>query len=459
MTAMTATSASLRARISPARRPAHGAGAAALLAGNALLIVGMWLRHGGLDQLGTLSGVLTAVGQLTALLGTYVALLQLVLMARIPWLEEAFGMDRLASAHRWFGFACLGLLLGHGIFTTVGYAMADRSPLLSEAWTLLTTYPYVLMATVGMGLFVAVAVSSVRAARRRMSYETWFGIHLYAYLAVALAFAHQIAVGADFVDDPVAIGYWVGLYVVVAAGILVFRIGLPVRRSVRHRFRVATVVPEGPGVVSVYLAGRDLEDLPVRAGQYFVARFLTRDDWWRGHPFSISAAPNAAWLRLTIKDLGDYTTRLQGLRAGTRVFLEGPYGALTGARRTRRKVLLVAGGIGITPLRALLEELPGAPGDLTLLYRARSWHDIVFREELESLARLRGAAIHFLVGERGRDLAEDPLGPHALLTLIPDLHDHDVYLCGPTGMMEATQRALRSLRFPASHVHLERFAY
>lgn len=319
----------------------------------------MWARHGGLDQLATTSGLLTAVGQVSALLGTYVALLQVVLMARIPWLESEFGMDRLAAAHRWFGFACLWLLAAHGVFTTTGYALGDRSPILAEGWTLLTTYPYVLMATVGMGLFVAVAVSSVRAARRRMSYETWYGIHLYAYLAIALAFLHQIFVGADFVDDPVATGYWVGLYLAVGASVLAFRVGLPIRRSLRHRFRVASVVPEGPGVVSIYLVGRDLDRLRVRAGQYFVARFLTRDGWWRGHPFSISAAPNGAWLRLTIKVLGDHTSRLQALEPGTRVFVEGPYGVMTAGRRTRRRVLLIAAGIGITPLRALLEELPG----------------------------------------------------------------------------------------------------
>lgn len=369
-------------------------------------------------------------------------------------------MDRLAAAHRWFGFACLWLLAAHGVFTTTGYALGDRSPILAEGWTLLTTYPYVLMATVGMGLFVAVAVSSVRAARRRMSYETWYGIHLYAYLAIALAFLHQIFVGADFVDDPVATGYWVGLYLAVGASVLAFRVGLPIRRSLRHRFRVASVVPEGPGVVSIYLVGRDLDRLRVRAGQYFVARFLTRDGWWRGHPFSISAAPNGAWLRLTIKVLGDHTSRLQALEPGTRVFVEGPYGVMTAGRRTRRRVLLIAAGIGITPLRALLEELPGGPRDLTLPYRASSWDEVVFRDELMSIGRARGADVRFLVGRRGSpEMPGDPLGPDTLAALVPDLDERDVYLCGPAGMMDATRRSLRALRVPAGHIHLERFAY
>ncbi len=427
---------------------------------NGLLIVAMWLRHGGLDQLGNPAGVLTAAGQLTALLGTYLALLQLVLMSRSPWLDQLFGMDRLAAAHRWVGFGCVSLLAAHGVLTTTGYALGDGRSIVGEAWTLLTTYPYVLLATAGMALFILVAVSSLRAARQRLSHETWYGIHLYVYLAIALSFLHQLVVGTDFMSDPLARLYWVGLYVVAIGSLLAFRVGQPLFLSWRHRLRVANVVTEAPGVVSVYVTGRDLERLAVRAGQYFMWRFLTRDGWWRAHPFSLSAAPNGQWLRLTIKDLGDYTRQLQGLRIGTRVFAEGPYGALTGARRHRQRVALIAGGIGITPLRALLEELPAAPGDLTLVYRARRWDEVVFRDELDQLMRLRGATVHYVVGPRGRgEVPREPLGMHALRRLVPDIAQRDVYLCGPVGMMQVAQRSLRALQVPPSQVHWERFAF
>ncbi len=202
-----------------------------LLVGNGLLIAAMWIRHGGLDQLATLGGQLTAIGQVTALYGTYLALIQLVLMSRSPWLDQVFGMDRLAAAHRWLGFATVWLLLGHAVFTTTGYALGDGTNVFAELWTLITTYPYVLMATVSAGLFVAVAITSVRAARRRLSYETWYGIHLYAYLAIALGFLHQLFVGADFATDQIAAAYWVGLYVVTVALILAFRVGAPIRMS------------------------------------------------------------------------------------------------------------------------------------------------------------------------------------------------------------------------------------
>lgn len=432
----------------------------AIVVGNAILIGAMWIRHGSLAEMASGAGILTAIGQLTALYGTYLILIELLLMSRSPWLDQLFGMDRLAAAHRWIGFGALWLLVAHGATTTVGYAFSDGSSIPGEAWTLVTTYPFVLWALAGMGAFVLVAVTSMRAARRRLSYETWHGLHLYAYLAVALTFAHQLAVGADFTDDPVARLYWIGLYVSAVTTLLVFRFGQPIRLSLRHRLRVANVVREGPGVVSIYLAGRELDRLAIRSGQYLVCRFLTRDGWWRGHPFSISAAPNGQWLRVTVKDLGDDTQRLQRIAPGTPVYVEGPYGALTGARRTRSRVLLIAGGIGITPLRALLEDLPARPGELTLVYRARRPRDIVFRDELDAIARTNGAVLHYLVGRRdSRELPGDPLAADGLAALVPDVRQRDVYLCGPVEMMDAVRRSLGLLGVPAAQIHAERFAY
>jgi predicted ferric reductase len=431
-----------------------------VLVANGVLIVAMWVRHGGLDQASTFGGILTGTGQLTALFGTYLALIQLVLMSRSPWLDQVFGMDRLTAAHRWIGFATVWLLLGHGIFITIGYGIGDRKNPVAEFLTLVTTYPYVLMATVSGGLFATVAISSIKAARRRLSYETWYGIHLYAYLAIALGFLHQLFVGTDFAHDPVAVGYWVSLYLVAVALVLAFRVLQPIGLNLRHRLRVARVVSEAPGVFSIYVTGRGLDQLAVRSGQYFVWRFLTRDGWWRGHPFSISSAPNGSWLRITIKELGDWSAALKRMTVGTRVFVEGPYGILTGAKRTRQRVLLIAGGIGITPLRSLLEALPARPGDLTLLYRVRDERDILFRDELETLARIRGAEVQYLPSRRPQGSRSiDPLGPAGLQALVPDVRHRDVYVCGPVPMMQHVESSLRRLGLPSRQIHVERFAY
>ena len=322
-------------------------------------------------------------------------------MSRTPWLDRVVGGDRLAVWHRWAGFACLWLLVGHALFTTVGFGLSDGSGVVAEIGTLLFSYPWVLMATVGLALLIAVAVSSIRAARRRLSYETWYGIHLYAYLGIALAFLHEIVVGTDFVNDPVAVGYWIALYAVSCGLLLTYRVFQPMLFSVRHRLRVERVVQEAPGVVSIHLIGERMAELPIRAGQYFQLRFLSGGGWWRHHPFSISAAPNGLSLRITVKDLGDDTHRLATLQPGTRVFAEGPYGAFTRERMRGSRALFIAGGIGITPIRAMIEERQPFQRDLMLLYRTSSWDDVVFGQELEALGRVPGTSVRFLVGRRG----------------------------------------------------------
>lgn len=431
-----------------------------LVVANAVVITGMWVAHGGLRQIGTFGGLLTAAGQITALQGTYLALLGIVLMARSPWLDQIFGLGGLTKWHKWVGFGTLWLLVGHGVFTTLGFAAEARTSIVDEINALLFTYPYVLMATVALVLLVVVGVASVRAARRRLSYETWYGIHLYAYLAVALAFVHELAVGTDFVDDRVAQGYWVALYVIVIALVLVFRIGQPIALSMRHRLRVAEVRQETSGVVSIYITGRDLDRLSVRAGQFFYWRFLSAGGWWRAHPFSLSAAPNGDYLRITVKNSGDDSSLMQHVMPGTRVFAEGPYGAFTGARRRFARVLLIAGGIGVTPLRAMLEEFRAKPGAMTVLYRASTWDDVVFREELDTLAQSQGAKIHYLVGRREvGSRRSHPLDSHAIARLVPDVRLRDVFICGPDQLNDAVRRNLRALQVPDSQIHAERFAY
>ena len=455
---MTAVARSAPAAFDRSLRAPRAEDVVGFIGANLVLIVAMWIRHGGADQLGTVGGLATGLGQLSALLGTAFALLQLLLMSRAPWLDRSFGRDRLTLAHRWIGFATVWLLVGHGVLTTVGFALTDGRSVLGEAWTLITTWEFVLMATVSLALFVAVAVTSVRLARKQLSYETWYGIHLYAYLAVALGFAHQLVVGTDFIDDPIARLYWIGLYVATVGTLVVFRFGAPLVANLRHRFRVANVVREAPDVVSIYLTGRDLDEFPIRAGQYVVVRFLV-SGWWRAHPYSISAQPNGRWLRLTVKALGDDSSRLDELPIGTRAIVEGPYGNLTAERRRVPDVLLIAGGIGVTPLRAILEEV-SSESSVTLLYRAARHADLVFKRELDVLAERRGVRIEYIVGsrrDRDRGRRPGPLSAAAIDRLVPDVASREVYLCGPTGMMTEVGAAIESLGVPARRIHRERF--
>ena len=428
---------------------------AAILAGAAATILLWWHDTASIHGPGDW---LTNAGRVTGLLAGYGVVVLVALMARIPPLERGIGADKLARWHAMGGRYTVSLVVAHGVLITWGYAVTAHTGVVSQASTLLMSYPDVLMATVGGLLLVGVGIVSARAARRRMRYETWYFLHFYTYLAVALAFSHQFATGADFLANRPARFAWSLLYLGVGGAIAWYRFAVPIRQAIRHRLRVYAVQTEGPGVVSVFVTGRHLEELNAESGHFFRWRFLTRGLWWAANPYSLSAAPRYGLLRVTVKDLGEHSAALRRLRPGTRVVAEGPYGAMTGARRRHRKVLLVAGGVGITPLRALFESLPGGAGDVRLLYRVSRHTDAVFRAELAAIAEHRAAPFHLLTGSRA-ELGYDPLSAGCLAATVPDLRSHDVYVCGPDGMTRSVVAALRRAGVPRRQIHHESFEF
>ena len=443
----------------PPTTAARGAHPRAVLVGigaGAVASVLLWWHN--TPAISGFGDALTGAGRITGLLAGYGVVVLVALMARIPPLERGIGADRLARWHARGGRYTVCLVVAHGLLITWGYAVTAHTNVLSQTKTLLVSYPDVLMATVAGLLLVGVGVVSMRAARKKMRYETWYYLHFYTYLAVALAFSHQFATGAEFMHNPSARVLWATMYATVAAAILWYRFVTPIRQALRHQLRIESVRREAPDVVSVVIAGRHLDELRAESGQFFRWRFLTRGMWWVSSPYSLSAAPRGDRLRITVKALGDHSRLLPLLMPGTRVVAEGPYGALTAARRTRRKVLLIAGGVGVTPLRALFQSLPADAGDLTFLYRAGHDLDVVFRAELEKIAADRNARLHIVTGHRV-DLGYDPLSSAALARNIPELAHHDVYVCGPTGMTDAVSHALRTANVPRRHIHCERFEF
>jgi predicted ferric reductase len=400
---------------------------------------------------GFASNALIVIGRLFGLYGALVMAFQLVLVARLPWLDRRIGMDRLTSWHRWTGFALLWTLLTHAVFITFGYADGAGVGPVGELVDLAETTQGVLRAIVALGVIIVIGAVSARYARRRLAYETWHFIHLYTYVAVVFAFTHQVAVGTTFTSSGAAKAYWYGLWAVALGAVALGRVVLPMWRNARHQFRVAAVVPESDDVVSIHITGRDLDKLPAQAGQFFLWRFLTRERWWQANPFSLSAAPDGRGLRLTAKAAGAGSAALRHVKPGTRVFAEGPYGAFTALHRTRTESLLIAGGVGVTPIRALLEDLEG---HAVVIYRVAGERDAVLHDELRELAVAKGAELHLVTGPP----VPDKLAPRELARLVPDVADRDVFLCGPPPMMNAVLRTLGDLGVPRQQIHFERFS-
>ncbi len=427
-----------------------------------LLVTYWWMAGGGVSAVDGWANGLSSFGRLTGLWSADLLLIQVLLMSRLPPLENAFGRDRLARIHRITGHLSFDLMLAHIVTIILGYAGARWTSVPSTTWDLITTYGGVLLALGGTVCLVLVVTTSVQRARRRLRYESWHLLHLYAYLGVGLALPHQLWTGQEFLSSPGATLYWWSLWIAAAGTVIVWRIGLPLVRSLRHQLRVAAVVRETSDVVSVHLTGRRLDRLPVQAGQFLNVRFLDGAGWTRAHPFSLSAAPNGRSLRITVKALGDGSARLARLRRGTRVMFEGPYGRLSSRARTRRRVLLIGAGVGITPIRALAEALGYAPGDALLMQRFTV--EPLFTPELAALAQHRGLQVLPLPGARAH--ADSVFGPtagadelHALRWWVPDVADRDVYLCGPTVWTTGVERLLTTAGVPCDRIHTESFGW
>lgn len=420
-----------------------------------------WWRASGEVPVKTSADRWNTIGRLTALIGTYLLLWQLLFMSRLSWLERAFGMERLVWLHRWNGYAAFALIGVHAGAQTVGYALDSGFGILGQLGDFIAHYEGLLPAMAGLVLLVGVTVTSIGVARRGMSYQTWYFVHLYAYLGVALAFAHQIATGADFIDNtPFAVFWWI-LSAAVLGSLLVFRLGIPIVRSLRHGFRVARVEREASGAVSIYVTGKDLEDFRFEPGQFAIWRFLDARRWWEAHPFTLSATPNGEYLRLTVKRSGDFSEHAAAIRVGTPVLLEGPFGRFTRRSCGRSKALLVAGGIGITPIRALAQDLASDGVNVCVLYRCSRDAELAFRGEFDDLVKRYGVRVEYLLSDRplrGRAGAEW-LEANNLLTLVSDLGEREIFVCGPLGMTTKVRRSLRMLGISPLQVHSEAFRF
>jgi predicted ferric reductase len=402
---------------------------------------------------GTGKNEILTVAKFFGMHAALVMLLQLLLVARLPWLDRRIGMDRLTVWHRWVGFTLLWTIVTHAVLVVLGYAaLGDVS--MASTFLALAGVPASLLGMLAGAVVVVVGAVSTRYARRRLRYETWHAVHLLLYLALGLAFVHQLLETTTFRSSGFAMAYWWVLWLLAFGALVVGRLVVPVWRNAHHRFRVEAVVPESDDVVSVYVTGRDLNELPARAGQFFIWRFPGHNHWWLANPFSLSSAPDGRSLRLTARAVGATSAGLRHLPVGSRVFLEGPYGAFTSLHRTRPGALLIAGGVGITPVRAMLEE-QGA-GDVVVLYRVRDERDAVLLDEVRQLVAARGGRLYLLAGRTGHGVR--PFEPASLHSFVPDITERDVYVCGPPAMTDAVLDALRALRVPRQQVHAEKFS-
>ena len=429
---------------------------------NLAAVIGFWLTGPATQQLlsGDVVVIWQAVGRLFGLIATYCALVQFVLMGRVGWLEPIFGLDRLAIFHRGNGTVALLLMLLHSSSMVITYSLlSGQAPYVGANAVL--GMPYVMLAAIGEVLFVLTVVTSVIIVRKHLKFEAWYAVHLLNYLAIVLIPFHQLANGSDLLLNQVFAYYWISLYAFAFLNLLVWRFGRTFWLSWRHNFTVEKVVQETPTATSVYITGKRLDSFKAKGGQFVLVRFLDKQRIWQEHPFSLSALPNGQHIRLTIRQLGDFTQSVPTIAPGTKVWVSGPYGAFTHEQQQTQKVLYIAGGIGITPIRSMIEEraAQGKKDTAVMLYGNRSLEDTALMSELQPLAASINMSIYNVLSDQ-KDYAGETgfIDKEKIARLVPDAAERDVFLCGPPPMMAGIKKALDELGVPASQVHYERFA-
>ncbi len=395
-----------------------------------------------------------AYGRLAGLLLEFTILLQIILIARITPIEAVFPYDKTNKLHRWIGYALVGFILIHPIFLSIGYSTMNNVTPIAQTANFFATWEDVFNAFVGTLLFLYAGILSIPVIRKKLRYELWHGTHLLTYLAIALSFGHQINSG-DLARGR-SLKYWLALNFITFGTVLFYRFAKPVLKFWHIGFHVDRIEKETPDTHSVYIKGRAISNFHFKPGQFANISFLQKG-LWSIHPFSLSAEENGEYIRFTMKELGDHTKKLDQLHVGTRVLIDGPHGYFTTDRSMRSKVLLIGGGIGITPLRSMAAVFTKNKKDTVLLYGARTATDIAFRSEFDTLSTA-GLRTHYILSTPTEGYESGYLDQEKLLRLVPDFHERDIFICGPAPMMDATITLLRKLGVTQDHLHYEKFS-
>lgn len=418
--------------------------------------VTLYLADGGLHSFSSAGEALRAFGIIAGLVATNAMLFMLALAARIPIIDRTIGQVKAIEWHRNLGNTVVAGVAAHAFALLAGTAALSGEGLI-ETFLGWWNFDFAL-AVVGLVLLGVIVVTSIVAVRRKLRYEVWHLVHLLSYAAVIVAIPHMFSMGTLLAPGQWQRVYWATLLVGVGAALLTFRVIVPLAVSFRHDLRLVSLTPISSDTYNFTLSGKDLDSLGIKAGQYLNLRFLARGLWAQAHPFSISAAPNGRTLRVTVKVVGDGTAEMLKTPIGTRVWVEGPYGAFTDEARTRDDLVLIGAGSGIAPIRAMLEATTAEPQRVTVLLRASSPDDLLLGNEFIQICQQRGIRLHMLIGHRapGRWVPATH-AQHTLSTLVPNLTRADLFACGPDGFIQAVLDEAATCGIPQDQLHEERF--
>ncbi len=236
--------------------------------------------------------------------------------------------------------------------------------------------------------------------------------------------------------------------------------------------KVIKVVPENHDINSLYLEMSDDSFNHRKAGQFASIRIMKMDGYSEPHSFSLSGAPEESDLRLTIKNVGKFTSLIPDLKPGTSLICKGPFGAFCKDIDIKPSVVLMAGGVGIAPFLSVLRHFRNikAGNKVVLFWVNKSMEDVFSSDEIDAMTNELSLKVIYCLSreddiqkysrgnypevfyEKGR-LSSDVLVKYGIT------NSATFYLCGPVPMMESALMELSKLDVDAAAVQQERFSW
>jgi predicted ferric reductase len=427
---------------------------------NILLLLYFWIS-GNRFLFSSAGGTFLAFAKLAGLILAQCVLLQFLLIGRVRFLEEAVGLDKLARIHHTNGKVILFLVILHPITIVWSYMITSHSNLWDQLYDFLTHYTEIPKAVLAQILFITIVIISLSIVRKRLKYEAWYYVHVMLYGAVLLAFSHQITYGGTLIASKLAMYYWYALYIGVLGIFFTYRWVRPLYLYIKYGFFIKDIQKETSNITTLIISGKNIQNFPRKSGQFMILRFINKF-WWQAHPFSLSWGENNTDLRVSIKNSGDFTAMIPTFKKGTKIEIDGMYGTFTKDFARKNKFLFIVGGIGITPVRSLMETIGIEGKNMILLYASKTHADIAFEDEITAMQKIyQLKVVYFLSEEKGKKKPQveyKRIDNLAIKTHVKDIKERDVYLCGPTKFIEAMLEALKNEGVSKENIHFEKFS-
>lgn len=422
----------------------------------ALLVMfyGWFIKSG--HGLNTSSDRIIAISRIAGIIATAGVLLEFLVMSRAPFIEDNFSLEEINEFHRYAGYTIVYSLIVHIVFVTVGYGALDHFSLWKQFWSFPSQFSGLLSALVGSAALLVAAAFSIKLLRKKLPYELWYFIHVIVYGSIVLTFSHQVDSGGDVSTLPWMRAYWYFLFGLLFVIVAYYRFIRHITLSLYHGFKIEKIVPEANGIYSVYISGRNIQKYNYKAGQYAHWRMLNPKLFLQNHPFSFSSIPGSDHLRFTFKTSGDFTNKLASVPVGTRLLVDGPRGSFVTEHSFDRKVLMIAGGIGVSPFIPLAKSLLEDKRDVTVLYSVVNREDVAFKEEFNQLLNTYPATfrlVNHVASETGY------ITEATLLKFVAEDRDEAVYVCGPPAMTNLIIKQLKNLDFYDDQIITEQFSF